>query len=91
MPAGALPLYEAMAVLGEASAEQEAGEGSDAEEPPQLATILEQVFPCEAAHVSPCSYHMQSIRWTHQQHHMLSSNCEEVPYMMAEANIQNTV
>lgn len=51
MCAGALPLYESIAVLGEASAEQEAEDGSasDAEEPPQLATVLEQVWPSAAA------------------------------------------
>ena len=52
-PAGALPLYESMAILGDFSAEQQSEEGSasDAEEPPQLATVLEQVRLCEAARI----------------------------------------
>lgn len=82
--AGALPLYESIAVLGEATAEQEADDGgaSDAEEPPQLATVLEQVRPCGAAYVlnalaSHADGSQDAPMASHAQQHFVRNSCTQ--------------
>jgi hypothetical protein len=86
--AGALPLYGSLVVLGRESGEQEAevGVAPDGEEPPQLATVLEQV-PCEAANalvLVPIGMHLR--RCMHQRHCSISSthgDCDQCQQMLS--------
>jgi hypothetical protein len=63
--AGALPLYESMVVLGGEAEEQELdmGPALDAEEPPQLVAVLEQVLTRDTA-MSFIARHVYASRCT---------------------------